>query len=236
MTYTTEVLADSPDVYYRLSETGSGPFVDVVGGHNAPPDGVIVSATSLIPSDADAAAAFDYSTTLTKAVSGYVLSQRPLTVEAWVSPLGLVGSSAAGYSIIVSCGVAGGWVAHYMDTAIWALTYQGVLTYQFTLSTHAAIGVTQHVVFVLQTGNTIDLYLNGSFQETKATGGLVATGNKLTVAGYETLASGRPKAIIDEVAIYKSALSAGRIAAHYAAGIASAQRSVAGWITKSGAL
>lgn len=218
MSYTSEVLADSPDVYFRLDDTGAGPFVDVIAAHNATSSGTIINGSSLIPTDADASTVFDPTTTCNKAVTTYTVSQRPLTVEFWITPANLTGSAAAGASVAVQCGMTGGWSIEYLDTTgIWRMTYQGVAFYPFTLSTPAAIGTRQHVVIVLNSANTVDLYINGVFQQTLATGALGATANKLTIAGQQTVAPARAKATIDEVAVYKSALSASRILAHYTA-------------------
>jgi hypothetical protein len=216
--YAAEVLADAPDVYLRLDETGSGPFVDVVAGNDLTPDGAIVSAASLLASDPDASATFDYTTTLTKAVSAYTVAQQPMTIELWVKPISLTGSSLSA-SIVASCSSgANGWSAKYRDTTgAWRFTTHGVKDYDFTAA--ASIGVTQHVVFVFQASNAVDLYINGVFQQTVTHGvAMTATTSKLTVAGFEVGTSARPKATIDEVAVYKSALSAARIAAHYQAG------------------
>lgn len=218
--YFQAVMQDAPDVYFRLDETGSGPFVDIANGHNATPNGTIVTQASLLSLDPDASAKFDWGAgTLQHAATTYNLSQRPLTVEAWVNP-GALDGQGQGSQIIVSCGPTGGWAVEIQDAdGTYTLTYETVAFYNFTSSVKAAVGVTHHIVFVLQTGNTIDFYLNGSFQQTIATAALAATTNKLCIGRKDGFANGFPRSTIDEVAIYKSALTYERIRAHYDASL-----------------
>lgn len=219
--YATEVLADSPDVYYRLRDTGPGPFVDLIAGNNATPNGAIVNAAGLIDEEGPAAKFDSAAGTLQHATSGYTVSQIPLTIEFWVNPQSLTGTTPNPSSVVVSCGLTGGWAVEYVNTTgLWQVTYETVAFYPFTGTTPAAIGLTQHVVVVLRTATAADLYINGVFQATVTTGTLAATTNKLCLGRYDTFGSGFPQATVQEVAIYKSALSAARIAAHYAAGIA----------------
>lgn len=218
--YSDAVLADSPDAYFRLNDTGSGAFVDMAGHvSDLTPNGTIVSAPSLI-ADSDASAKFDSAAgTLQHATSTYTSSQIPLTVEFWCKPASLTGSGANGSSVVVSCGLTGGWAVEYLNTTgVWQVTYESVAFYPFTGTTPAAIGVVQHVVVVMRTATAADLYVNAVFQATVTTGTLAATTNKLCIGRYDTFGSGFPQATIDEVAIYKNVLSATRIMVHYRTG------------------
>lgn len=216
--YSTAVLADSPDVYYRLDETGSGAgaFVDVANAHNATPNATIVSSASLLPQDADASATLDSAATFFKATTIYTVAQQPLTVEFWVKPTALSG----GFSTILSCGGAGdGWnVAFYADGR-WVFTEPGIINGFFNSSPIAAAATTQHVVFVLH-GSTpwpVDLYINGVTIESVNVGTTMnATTSTLTIGEYN--GADRMRGVVDEIAIYKATLSAGRILAHYQAG------------------
>lgn len=219
MSYASEVLLDGPDVYLPMLESGAGPFVDVANGHNLTPSGTIVTAASLLRTDASTAAKFAAATTLQHSTSTYTVSQQPLTVEFWVNPQSLTGSGANN-AYIVSCGLTGGWSAEWeAGSGQWWVTYEGVAFYKFTNGPNAAVGVTQHIAMVLQSGNTIDLYVNGVFRQTISTGALGATTMKYCVARLDTYGLGFPNATIAHVAIYKSALPGYRIAAHYAAGV-----------------
>jgi hypothetical protein len=223
--YSVAVLTDSPDVYYRLDETGAGPFVDVANAHNATPDGTIVTAASLLVTDADAAAKFDPATTLTQATTGYIVAQQPMTVEFWINPASLTGS-IGGTSIVLghtnSTGT-NGWICDYVDsTGVWQWTLSAVAFYPFASAVKAQIGVKQHIAFVL-TASTVELFVNGASQGTIAVGTMVAATGHLVIGSSEfsTANRQRPKATIDEIAIYKSAISGARIAAHFLAGTTS---------------
>ena len=217
--YSAQVLADSPDVYFRLDETGAGPFVDIANAHNATPDGTIVTDTSLLVTDADASARFNPGGTLTKATTSYILQAQPFTIEFWVKPASLTGSSG-GASIVVSgegAGGTSGWQVAYVDaTGVWRLLLDGEAFHSFGSGVKAQIGVTQHVVFV--TGaSQVELFINAASQGTSACGSLVGPGGFLVIGGQVLGLAARANATIDEVAVYKSALDSSRIAAHYLA-------------------
>lgn len=220
-TWVSEVQADYPDIWYRLNDTGAGPFIEQQKNMSATPNGTIVSDTSLLVSDPNAAAKFDWSSgTLQHATTSYNIAQQPLTAEVWVKPIALDGQ-AQGSAIIMGCGPTGGWAIECQDAdGTWTLTYETVAFYNFSSSVKAAVGVTQHLVFVMQSGNTIDFYVNGVFQQTLATGTMAPTANNFCIARKDGFGSGFPRCTIDEVLVYKSPLSAARIAAHYIAGIA----------------
>lgn len=219
--YSAAVLADTPDCYYRLDETGSGPFVDQVAANNLTPNATIVSVSGLIVTDAASPATqLDHAGSFFKANSTHTVSQRPLTVEFWVTPQSLTGFGGTA-SVIASCAAIGnGWQTKYLiTTGRWRFTTTGVADYDFTTAPAAQIGVKQHVVFVFKVDNSVDLYIDGAFQQNvtgpatiNATTGFLALGD---FGGGQY-----PQAIIDELAVYTAALSAGRIAAHYAAATA----------------
>lgn len=223
-TYSAEVLADAPDAYYRLNQTGSGAgaFVDDANGHNVTPNATIVQSVSLI-GEPDASATFDHTTAFWQASLAYDASQNPTTVEFWVNPVSLTAGGAQLYNVIAADCTSGGgrgWNAGYRTNGVWTLIYSGVAVYEFTLATPiATVGVTNHVVFVVN-GAATDLYIDGSFTQSLATGTMLTGGGAQIILGGIQLASVNyaPRAVADEIAIYKSALSAGRIAAHFSAG------------------
>lgn len=222
--YSAAVLADSPYVYYRLNETSGTALTDSSGNargatltSSLPPG----STASLLAADADPCITFDYNAVLGPlradgaAGSGYTTA--PLTCEFWIKPVDL--TTSGGVCMPVSCNVGGtnGWVTYYApSTGVWHWLIQNINDYAFTAA--AVAGVTQHMVFVASTVPDVSLYVNGAFSQTIATGNIVSGGD-IIIGNQNSL--GHPiKAAVDEVALYSTALSPTRIAAHYAAATA----------------
>lgn len=225
-TYSAAVLADSPTVYYRLSET-SGLFVDVANGHHATPNGAIVTATGLIPSDSNAAAKFDwFSGTLKHADAGLTISQIPMTIECWINISSLAQDPAAtGYFASPAAANAlmssGGWgLGHHSSTSgspgvlYWVHNGVGDFNMNYTF----AINTTYHLVIVVTTGH-ITAYVNGTWVDDIGVAdmntGAIGT---LALANFAPFDSTMPRPSLnamDEVAIYTTALSAARIVAHF---------------------
>lgn len=222
--YFQAVMADGPDVYYRLDETGSGPFVDIKNAHNLTPNTTIVTASSLLTADPDAAATFDYSSGLASADIAYDLTQTTTTIEYWVKPISLTAGGAQLYNQAIGCVTATGtrgWNTGYRTNGVWSFTLAGVATYEFTTATPiATVGVTNHVVVVL-VGTAASLYIDGAFKQTITIGAmLTGTGPGVHISGYTGLgANYQIRATIDELAIYKSALTYAQIRAHYDASL-----------------
>lgn len=246
--YSAAVLADAPDVYFRLDET-SGNFIDIANGHNATPNAAIVSASSLLLSDLDAAAKFTWVGGLQQAATSYVLAQIPMTIELWINVASFTADPAAtGYyaataaaNMLIGSGNANGWGLGHRNSntggtpgqLYWVHPGQGDFSVSYTL----ALNTTYHVVVRINT-NLVEFYVNGTFATSFAPADMIlpSTGSLiLNNADAATNPRGDLNAM-DEVAIYKSSLSAGRILAHFnaAAGPPIFPRPVIGWTTRSG--
>lgn len=230
--YSAAVLADSPAAYYRLNET-SGNFVDVAAAHNATPSGTIVPASSLIPSDpANGAAKFSWSSgTLKQAdTSGFNFCQVPMTIEFWVNIASLsVNPAATGFfstvpaSLILGSGNADGFCVGYKTDGNLYWAFNGVagipLDYTFT------VGVTYHVVIIatVAAASALTIYINAVLPHVAyAINNPIAATTSLCLGSRLVGVNTEPSAALnalDEVALYTSALSAARIAAHYQAGV-----------------
>jgi hypothetical protein len=212
MSYSSEVMLDAPDVYFRLSETGSGPLVDVIGANNATPNTTIVTGASLLSSDGDAGITLARNSGFKIATTTYPIAQVPMSIEFWIKPSNLTGPA---YCFTSNDGSHGWTVSYTNATGAWGLQEWGGSGFNF--SGAVVSGVRQHVVFVLSSSNNCSLYLNGAFSQT-------ITGGAAMVATTVALAIGNPTsgpaAVIDEFAIYKSELPGYRVAAHYQAGVA----------------
>lgn len=234
-TYSAAILADSPDVYYRMAETGSGPFVDVVAAHNATPNGTINSDTSLIPGDpGNAAARFDYTTACENADSAYSVVQYPITIECWIKPQSL-NADSGGLISVVSGGSSTGWWIGYDTSGFLTFILHGVGVY--TSGVSVAAGVASHIAFVATNAPLVHVYKDGAFAQTIFTATMFLGSEFLSIGGIignSTQYHGQ--VTIDEVAVYKAQLSTPQIAAHYAAAFVNdgVPRQVAGWITRSG--
>lgn len=225
--YSSAVLADSPDVYYRLDETSGTAIADSSGNGRGLVANAAISgaAASLLSGDPDGAILFDYAAnapTLAQASPQFFVAQDGMTVEFWIKPTSLVTSAAAVAVIVCSGNGPGtqGWAAYFTDTTgVWHFIKQNVADYVFNTAAPAAVGTTQHMAFVVAAnGLSVDLYQNGVLAQSRVTAAMVAaSAGTFVIANNITGTTHNPKAVIDEVAVYKSALSAGRIAAHFAA-------------------
>lgn len=211
--YAAEVLADSPLAYWHLNETGSNPFEDVAGGHSATPNGTIVTAASLVPTNPDAAARFNPAGTLFQGQTAWKFpGTQPVTVEFWIKPISILGADM--YAVVDTVtGVDGFSCSMVATTGAWRWVSHNVGVIPF--STPGVAGKLQHVVFVMITTGECSLYIDGTLRETSGVVGMLTPTENLYL-GHPTVAV---NADLDEVAIYNTALSAARILAHYAAGI-----------------
>ncbi len=209
LTYAQQVLADSPGGYWRLNDS-SGTLTDSSGnGHNlATVTGLTYGVASLMTTDtADKAisnAGAGYGSS-----AAYTPNTPPFTVEGWVKH-----TSSGVYQRFAA--VHNAWQAGISSANKWTLTAAGVLDYEFAAT--ATVNVTYHAVFVFDTSQDVSLYINGAFSETVAGTTNPNSGDKFVIGAKDAnTGSENWIGIIDEVAYYPSALSAGRIAAHYAA-------------------
>lgn len=212
-TYRETIWADSPIAYWHLNETGSGPFIDVAGGHSATPNGTIVSATGLVPTELpDAAARFNPGGTLFQATTTWTFpGTQPVSVEFWAKPYSLAADS---YYWVDSGATDGFHVSTVASSGAWRWVSTNVLAFQFNAV--AVVGKVQHVVFTMVATGEVALYIDGVLTQTTGVIGMFAP----TVTGYIGHGTGSaPNADVDEFAIYKVALTPEQVAAHYAAGV-----------------
>lgn len=219
--YKAAVLADTPLHYYRLNEPlGAAGVLDSSGntGHTATPTAVTFNAPGLLPGDADPAASFNgASSFITLPATADLDSIYNFTVEA------VIQSSAAAAGGIIDRDNGG-----------------GVRGIQFKMN---ADGTLQLLVFDRSNGGIFNYITGGTINDGKPHH-CAATYDNVTIRVYvdgvqvasvafangalgqngAAMAIGRNQGgvnyfngTIDEVAIYTTALSAARIAAHAAA-------------------
>lgn len=219
MTYSSEVLADSPLAYYRLGDASGTTMTDSSGnGRNGTYNGPTLGATGLLTGDANTSADFDGTNDrCTVTYNAGWMAPANWTIEAWFNT-----DTTSGAAVIAGRQASG--------NARWSITRSGTgLVFRFnsngssgwndlTVASVVTTGQTYHVVGTWD-GTTRRLYLNGS-QIGSDTPGFTPSGTAgLSIGSWFDLSAEWFNGRIDEVAYYGTALSSTRVGAHYTAGI-----------------
>lgn len=232
--YSSVVLANSPDAYYRMGEI-SGHFADSSGhGYDTTSEtaSIVRGLTGVISGDSDLSAYFASSSS-NKIVTPSTIPTfgSAFSVEAWFNLIGfpthggILGRDSTG------SGVSGNDAAFYFK-----YTTAGSKKPTFTVVYGSATTVTAtgpllllgqryHMVGTYDaTDGNIRLYLNGKLVATTSLAGhtIVPQSGPFNIGCefFSRVAADFSDAIIDEVAIYcTQALSAATVADHYAAGV-----------------
>jgi hypothetical protein len=228
--YRAAVMADSPVAYWRLGETSGTTAADEKGSYpgiyvGSPTLGVVGAfGGNFAASFNDISQHVDLGATFRDALSTHTIG----TVEAWVNPSS-IGSSQ---TIFSSSGSSVPWYKFMIRVAS-----SGVIIIDirsdfgnnvFWGNTVLIAGAWTHVVLIGNGGgNNYSLYVNGVLQTLTSSPmsyvgawfQLVNNRNTAQLARHiESNTLQRPfNGSIDEFAVYNTALSAARIAAHYAA-------------------
>lgn len=238
MTYASEVLSDAPFVYWRLGEASGNPQDSSGGGRHGvwfSPGGLgyqpVRGEPSLIAGNPDAAVRIDPAASVNAYVGPFTAQTfTAITLEAWVKPEAhaLTNDPHA----VLFGNVTSGAARIYIQRAdniprMLARTGAGTVQTGTTGVAPLAVGTTYHVVGTYD-GTTVRLYVNGALvaSNSGATGPLAGTQTYFSVSGQ---AAGPYywAGTLDEAAVYPTALSATRIAAHYATGTTAPAASVA---------
>jgi hypothetical protein len=219
--YASSVLADAPSQYYRLGETSGTIAADSSGNaDNGVYQGGVTLGAPGATADGNTAATFN-------GTSGYVSTStlwtnpQVFTIEAWFKTTSTTGGLIVGFGN-VSVGPSGNYDRMiYMGTG--GQIYFGVALNQTIHTTTAYDDGTWHLADATLSSAGMALYIDGA---------LVATNSKVTtpqtyngywrigdqsLGGWSDHGTNFFGGSIDEVAIYPTVLSAGRIATHYLA-------------------
>jgi hypothetical protein len=210
MSYSSEILADSPLAYYRLNEASGALMADSSGNGRNGTYQVGVGAGASLIDDADPSVTFSGG-------RGYVASASwmntpNITVEAWINRTGSV-PNAVGI-VDRDANATRSWQFRVDTTQKLQLVLWTTTTAAFIVNSTTSItaGTTYHVAFTFD-GATAKLYVNGALDGSGTVGGTmkVAT-DRLTIGDGDQNAAFTGR--IDEVALYGTALTAARLLAH----------------------
>ena len=215
--YRDTVLADAPTAYWRLGEsppatTAADESVNNYDGtyQNAP----TLGAPGLLTGDPDTAVTFDGSNDLvTTSLTNTAAQVANFTLEAWIKKTGapsvlqaIVGSTNA-MALVIPAGATTAQLRFYNGTA-----------YQTASTTQTVVDGAPHHIVGTWDGLALRIYRDGVLSATSTPIG-TPVGNTTGLAiGAFTASQSRFAGTIDEVAFSRSALSAARVQAHYAAG------------------
>ncbi|MGY1773242.1 LamG-like jellyroll fold domain-containing protein [Blastococcus sp. SYSU D00813] len=231
--YVTQVLADAPSAWWRLGESSGTTAYDAIGTTN------MTTAAGITRGTAGAVAgdtAVTANGTATGRANTPALVTEPGTgfsVEAWVRTTSTAGGTVVQYGEqLTAADVANTDRALYVDAGgrvSFGLTARGAdrVTRYATVRSPQAVtdGRWHHLVATVGAQGTV-LYVDGApvAQNPALTAANPRTGPAYWLVGSGTL-TGAPDApasphlagAVDEVAVYRTALSAGQVAAHHAA-------------------
>jgi hypothetical protein len=238
MTYSSEVLADSPLCFLRLGEASGTTAADSSGNSHAGTYAAspTLGATGLIAGDSDTAVTFNGSSQYVSIdnSSGWA-DGTSFTAEIWVKASGVTdGIVFAQYDSALSSSPR--WQLTFSTAGILVLsTFNGNTGTNYSTSSACNDGKRHHIV-VTRSGTALKIYLDAA-QVVSATLGTVNSTAHLPLYLAQRGNTGSPHRLagtLDEFAFYSTALSATRVAAHYLAGAVKLATGMFGGIVNAG--
>jgi hypothetical protein len=215
--YTAAITADSPAGFWRLGETGGTTAADFTGAFpgtylNAP----TLGSPSLLPAETDKAVGFDGTNDFVRIANAAALNPAAqISVEAWIRPSAI--PAAGSFASVVSKPEA--YSLQFNGPKLEFTVMRAGIRYRTQAAAGAVVaGQTYHVVGTYDGART-HLYVNGTDVASIALTGVVGSSTNNLNFGSWSGTSERFKGVIDEVAVYANALSAGRVQAHRSAGL-----------------
>lgn len=214
MTYSTEVLADSPYAYWKFNEPSGTTATDSSGnGRNLAYNGTYtLDQTGL--GTLGKAVVMGANSYISGSLTGTPFNSN-WTFEAWYQPTNWTAGSPRGIFQYGNSG-DGQWSLRHSDNSVaegvWQLQRNSSV---ISSSPSASVNNTvQHVVVTFD-GTNAKMYRNGSLIQTSATTAWAA-GDQTMFLNYNNTASRATYGILQHVSIYTTALSSIRVSAHYA--------------------
>lgn len=224
MAYADEVLADSPKGYWKLDESAfdladsSGNGLTITSGSSS---GTYTIAGGATPPQTGTSNSYNDGDT---AVVMTTVTARPYTLECWFYPTANSGGciiQRGDQGAINGMGVGIGGSSHdFGSDGLEVIVLISNVAWRPTGYSLPSLNAWYHIV-VVDNSTDMRVYVNGTLQATLATTAPVTPGNEMHIGrinagGYYIVGS------IAHVAVYDSALSAGRVTAHYDARSAAA--------------
>ena len=221
--YSAAVLADAPAGYWRMGESTGTTMTDASrNGNNGTYAGTVtLGQPGALAGDRGTAAAFDGRTAGATVASSRSLQVNWITIELWIKK-----TTETGYGIYVAKNVAGGGGVGTSWFQVLNNSFSGRLEFRVTgdydpvlVSSTALVVNTWYYVVATYDGTVARLYINGKLDGTLSVVAAPAQTDDPLYIGRR--ADGFfNNAVLQEVAIYPTALSADRIAAHWRAATA----------------
>ena len=216
-TYEATVDQDQPAGYWRLGETSGTTASATIGTPNGTyTNGPTLGVSSLV-GDTDTSTWFDGSNDYVTFGDNYRFSATAkFSIEVWLNPTAATANERTVVTKEDSGGVGWAMVLNPTTNTI-AIERGNAGSWDMANSTTALKAGTWYHVVGTYDGSNLRTYVNGTLETTLASSRSlpVITDNlQLSSSGGSSAYSG----MIDEVAIYSTALSATRIQAHYTAG------------------
>jgi concanavalin A-like lectin/glucanase superfamily protein len=213
--YSSAVLADAPSFYARLGETSGTSAADAVGGAAGTyTGGFTIPTPGLMPADADGAVTVNGTGYVTVAHRTALDLGDTFTLECIVKPTAFRDSGGLG-GCMVDLG-SGCPIMRFADALDGRFILRRNSVATLVTSTAAVpLNVASHVA-ITKSGATVHQYLNGVDVTGTVTNSTMASNAlPLVIGAADGGADNFLTGVIDEAAIYKVALSAARVQAHY---------------------
>jgi hypothetical protein len=217
-TYAETVLQDSPTAYWRLGDLSGLSLLDATGhGHT-----ITLASTVGVSFGVAGALAEGGQGLALSGITGYrgtfapIVTGTTFSIEFWFTPNGDAGSDT--YQMVISQGAGGPWL-YWMDSGAAAPNGKKLNLYYAGLN-HAPGSVlvdgTRYHVVLSVTAGVGQFYINGVADGATMSG--VPSMSLDTVFAYVDGTEWLKASMFDELAVYPTALSPARVAAHYANG------------------
>jgi hypothetical protein len=209
------VLASSPVSYWRLGDSGST-AADETGANPGSYSGATLGQPGAIACDVNASASFNGTSSYMTAPSSSSLNMTSaVTVELWAKRRSISGT----YQVLV--GKPGDGQSQNENYAVWLTNSNRYIAYFGNGSTYVAVqtaAVTDtnwHYVVATDDGSTAKIYLDGVLAASASTSLKLTADSKPLNIGRANSNNYFYNGWIDDVAVYRTALPAATVTAHY---------------------